>query len=103
MLMWNAGLPNGKSKPIRSRMLLPEMNYDAACKSSMPDLGQAFTNFINRHPKHGGGYIAYGDFLLGHHDEDGALEQLEKGLKLDKTNANGLQRSCQHPMVTTDR
>jgi len=50
-------------------------------------LGQAFTNFINRHPKHGGGYIAYGDFLLGHHDEDGALEQLEKGLKLDKTNA----------------
>ena len=49
-------------------------------------VAQAFTNFIKAHPKHGGGYIAYGDFLLGHHDEEGAQEQLEKGLKLDKTN-----------------
>jgi len=59
----------GKANRIRSRMLLPEMNYDAACKSSMPDWGKAIHKFHKPPPKHGGGYIAYGDFLLGHHDE----------------------------------
>src|SRR5439155_8642741 len=47
---------------------------------------KSYADFIHRHPKHAGGYAAYGDFLLGHYDEDGAAEQLEKALKLDKKN-----------------
>jgi tetratricopeptide (TPR) repeat protein len=44
-----------------------------------------YEDFIKRHPKHGGGYAAYGDFLLGHYDEEAAIGPLEKALKLDKT------------------
>jgi tetratricopeptide (TPR) repeat protein len=47
---------------------------------------EAYETFIKRHPKYANGYAAYGDFLLSHHDEDGATEQLETALKLDKTN-----------------
>jgi len=47
---------------------------------------KSYADFIRRHPKHAGGYASYGDFLLGHYDEDGAAEQLEKALKLYKKN-----------------
>ena len=48
---------------------------------------KGYEDFIRRYPGRGSGYAAYGDFLLGHYDEDGALLQLEQALALDKTNA----------------
>jgi tetratricopeptide (TPR) repeat protein len=48
---------------------------------------KGYEDFIRRHPKFGGGYSAYGDFLLGHYDEEGAEVQLVKALDLDKANA----------------
>ena len=48
---------------------------------------EGYEDFIRRYPKRGAGYAAYGDFLLGHYDEEGAQEQLERALELDKTNA----------------
>jgi Flp pilus assembly protein TadD len=47
---------------------------------------KGYADFIKEHPKHGGGYAAYGDFLLGQHDEDGAELQLKKALELDQSN-----------------
>jgi tetratricopeptide (TPR) repeat protein len=48
---------------------------------------KGYEGFIGRYPKYGGGYAAYGDFLLGHYDEDGAEVQLVKALDLDRANA----------------
>ena len=48
---------------------------------------KGYVDFIRRYPGYGGGYAAYGDFLLGHYDEDGAEAQLVKALNLDKANA----------------
>lgn len=47
---------------------------------------QDFLRFIHAHPNYGGGYAGYGDFLLGHYDELGARDQLERALEFDRAN-----------------
>src|SRR5579862_6515526 len=60
--------------------------WDAA-RAKGAEVNRDFLAFVHRHSRYGGGYAAYGDFLLGHYDEPGARAQLEKALDFDRTNA----------------
>ena len=64
-----AGVPSDEmSRRIRERL--------------MP-IGNAYADFIKRHPDHAHARVAYGSFLNDLHDEDGAQEQWEKALALN--------------------
>lgn len=50
-------------------------------------VGKAYADFIQRHPRHISGRIAYADFQVGAGDEDGARETLENALLIDTNSA----------------
>jgi Tfp pilus assembly protein PilF len=50
-------------------------------------VGKAYAGFIQRHPRHTSGRIAYADFQMGTGNEDGARETLENALLTDTNNA----------------
>ena len=52
-------------------------------RERLTPVGNAYEDFLKRHPDHARARVAYGSFLNDLHDEDGAQEQWEKALALN--------------------
>ena len=55
-------------------------------KEKFAPIRKRYEEFIQHHPNHARGRIAYASFLGDMHDEDGAQVQLERALELDQKN-----------------
>ena len=57
---------------------------------------KAYEVFLGRHPDHARARLAYGSFLGDIHDDDGAVEQLEKARELDPKNPASWNNLANH-------
>ena len=62
---------------------VPGAEMSRRIRERLRPIGNAYEDFLKRHPNHARARIAYGSFLNDLHDEDGAQEQWEKALALN--------------------
>jgi len=63
----------------------PPEDLNHRIKEKFAPIRKRYEEFIQHHPKHARGRVAYASFLGDMHDEEGAQVQLEKALELDPT------------------
>ena len=63
---------------------VPDAELNRRIHERFEPIKKRYEDFIKRNPKHVKARVAYGSFLGDIHDEDGAQEQLEQALELEK-------------------
>ena len=64
---------------------VPDADLKRRIRERFEPIRKAYEDFVQRHPNHARGRVAYGSFLGDLQEEDAAQEQREKGLALDPT------------------
>ncbi len=59
---------------------------DQRIQQRLETVRKAYEDFLQHHPDHARAHLAFGSFLNETRDEDGAVEQWEKGRELDPSN-----------------
>jgi tetratricopeptide (TPR) repeat protein len=62
---------------------VPAAEMSRRIRERLTPVGNAYVDFLKRHPDHARARVAYGSFLNDLQDEDGAQEQWEKALALN--------------------
>src|SRR5438876_113895 len=65
---------------------LPEATLRARIEQRFKTVRDAYEGFLRNHPEHARAHLAYGSFLMETHDEEEAVNQMEKARELDPQN-----------------
>ena len=65
---------------------LPDATLRARIEQRFKTVRDAYESFLRNHPEHARAHLAYGSFLMEIHEEDEAVNQMEKARDLDPKN-----------------
>jgi tetratricopeptide (TPR) repeat protein len=65
---------------------LPDATLRARIEQRLKSVRDAYEAFLRQHPDHARARLAYGSFLMETHEEEQAVQQMEKSRELDPTN-----------------
>jgi tetratricopeptide (TPR) repeat protein len=65
---------------------VPEATLRARIEQRFKAVRDAYEGFLRNHPEHARAHLAYGSFLMETHDEEEAVNQMEKARELDPKN-----------------
>ena len=63
---------------------VPQEELNRRIHEKFAPIRKRYEEFVNAHPNHAHGRVAYASFLGDMHEEEGAQQQLEKALELDQ-------------------
>src|SRR3989441_8155357 len=65
---------------------LPDATLKARIEQRLKGVRDAYEGFLRNHPEHARAHLAYGSFLMETHEEEEAVNQMEKARELDPKN-----------------
>ena len=65
---------------------LPDATLQARIEQRLKAVRDTYEGFLRQHPEHARAHLAYGSFLMEIHEEDEAVNQMEKARDLDPKN-----------------
>ena len=65
---------------------VPEATLRARIEQRLKAVRDAYEGFLRQHPEHARAHLAYGSFLMETHEEEEAVNQMEKARELDPKN-----------------
>src|SRR2546425_985970 len=65
---------------------LPDATLKARIEQRLKGVRDAYDGFLRNHPDHARAHLAYGSFLMETHEEEEAVNQMEKARELDPKN-----------------